>query len=148
MTRWCSEPCWLTRSLLQTQGCISFDSRRQAGDTVILFSCGGRADGGMSFAIFTCMKFVALTALQRVKRMGTSCSRSLDRPALRLRQGTRTTRRAFSPETASWTRARAPPMALSCFPSLSERAFGLSHALGPPCQMWPHVSGVQEERGG
>lgn len=28
-----------------TQGCISFDSRRQAGDQVTLFSCGGRADG-------------------------------------------------------------------------------------------------------
>ncbi|KAK3334044.1 hypothetical protein B0T19DRAFT_419950 [Cercophora scortea] len=28
-----------------TQGCISQDSRRAAGDTVTLFSCGGRADG-------------------------------------------------------------------------------------------------------
>jgi hypothetical protein len=28
-----------------TQGCLNFDSRRAAGDTVILFSCGGRADG-------------------------------------------------------------------------------------------------------
>ncbi|KAK3356908.1 hypothetical protein B0T25DRAFT_450105 [Lasiosphaeria hispida] len=28
-----------------TQGCISFDGRRDAGDTVTLFSCGGRADG-------------------------------------------------------------------------------------------------------
>lgn len=28
-----------------TQGCISFDGRRQAGDTVTIFSCGGRADG-------------------------------------------------------------------------------------------------------
>ncbi|CAJ2506743.1 Uu.00g079290.m01.CDS01 [Anthostomella pinea] len=27
-------------------GCISFDSRRPAGDTVTIFSCGGRADGG------------------------------------------------------------------------------------------------------
>ncbi|KAI0976327.1 hypothetical protein F4678DRAFT_220732 [Xylaria arbuscula] len=27
-------------------GCISFDGRRQAGDTVTMFSCGGRADGG------------------------------------------------------------------------------------------------------
>ncbi|KAI0912945.1 hypothetical protein F4823DRAFT_622549 [Ustulina deusta] len=27
-------------------GCISFDGRRQAGDTVTIFSCGGRADGG------------------------------------------------------------------------------------------------------
>ncbi|RKU48153.1 hypothetical protein DL546_009314 [Coniochaeta pulveracea] len=29
-----------------TQGCISIDTRRPAGDTVTLFSCGGRADGG------------------------------------------------------------------------------------------------------
>lgn len=28
-----------------TQGCISFDSRREASDQVNLFSCGGRADG-------------------------------------------------------------------------------------------------------
>ncbi|KAI0417032.1 hypothetical protein F5X98DRAFT_166046 [Xylaria grammica] len=27
-------------------GCVSFDGRRQAGDTVTIFSCGGRADGG------------------------------------------------------------------------------------------------------
>lgn len=31
-----------------TQGCISFDPRRQAGDQVTLFSCGGRADGSGS----------------------------------------------------------------------------------------------------
>ncbi|GAP88857.1 putative ricin-type beta-trefoil lectin domain-containing protein [Rosellinia necatrix] len=29
-----------------TNGCISFDGRRQPGDTVTIFSCGGRADGG------------------------------------------------------------------------------------------------------
>ncbi|KAI0392932.1 hypothetical protein F5Y17DRAFT_434360 [Xylariaceae sp. FL0594] len=29
-----------------TNGCLSFDSRRQPGDTVTIFSCGGRADGG------------------------------------------------------------------------------------------------------
>lgn len=29
-----------------TNGCISFDARRPAGDTVTVFSCGGRADGG------------------------------------------------------------------------------------------------------
>ncbi|MCJ1466744.1 hypothetical protein MMC07_005364 [Pseudocyphellaria aurata] len=28
-----------------TQGCLNFDPRRAAGDQVILFSCGGRADG-------------------------------------------------------------------------------------------------------
>ena len=28
-----------------TNGCLSFDPRRAAGDTVILFSCGGRAAG-------------------------------------------------------------------------------------------------------
>lgn len=32
-----------------TNGCLSFDSRRQEGDTVTVFSCGGRADGGMFF---------------------------------------------------------------------------------------------------
>ena len=29
-----------------TQGCMNFDPRRAASDTVIMFSCGGRADGG------------------------------------------------------------------------------------------------------
>lgn len=29
-------------------GCISLDGRRAAGDTVTMFSCGGRADGGKS----------------------------------------------------------------------------------------------------
>ncbi|KAA8563943.1 hypothetical protein EYC84_011946 [Monilinia fructicola] len=29
-----------------THGCLNFDPRRAAGDTVIMFSCGGRADGG------------------------------------------------------------------------------------------------------
>ncbi|KAF7378169.1 hypothetical protein MSAN_00241400 [Mycena sanguinolenta] len=29
-----------------TNGCFNFDPRRAAGDQVILFSCGGRADGG------------------------------------------------------------------------------------------------------
>ncbi|KAL3419261.1 hypothetical protein PVAG01_09483 [Phlyctema vagabunda] len=33
-----------------TQGCLNFDPRRAAGDTVILFSCGGRADGEGSTA--------------------------------------------------------------------------------------------------
>ncbi len=32
--------------LFQTQGCFNFDPRRAAGDQVILFSRGGRADGG------------------------------------------------------------------------------------------------------
>ena len=31
-----------------TQGCMNFDPRRADGDQVILFSCGGRADGGGS----------------------------------------------------------------------------------------------------
>ncbi|KAK4146890.1 uncharacterized protein C8A04DRAFT_9382 [Dichotomopilus funicola] len=38
------KPAALVVSAL-TQGCISFDGRRQPGDTVTLFSCGGRADG-------------------------------------------------------------------------------------------------------
>lgn len=33
----------------QTQGCLNFDPRRASGDTVIMFSCGGRADGGTYF---------------------------------------------------------------------------------------------------
>ncbi|KAL8706787.1 MAG: hypothetical protein Q9201_000213 [Fulgogasparrea decipioides] len=30
---------------VSTVGCLNFDPRRAAGDTVVLFSCGGRADG-------------------------------------------------------------------------------------------------------
>ena len=42
-----SEVQWTVANYVeQTQGCISFDGRRTAGDTVTLFSCGGRADGG------------------------------------------------------------------------------------------------------
>ena len=29
-----------------TQACFNFDPRRPAGNQVLLFSCGGRADGG------------------------------------------------------------------------------------------------------
>ncbi|TVY44302.1 hypothetical protein LOCC1_G005055 [Lachnellula occidentalis] len=29
-----------------TEGCLNFDDRRAAGDQVLMFSCGGRADGG------------------------------------------------------------------------------------------------------
>lgn len=29
-----------------TQACFNFDPRRKAGDQLVLFSCGGRADGG------------------------------------------------------------------------------------------------------
>lgn len=29
-----------------TQACFNFDPRRAAGNRVLLFSCGGRADGG------------------------------------------------------------------------------------------------------
>jgi hypothetical protein len=29
-----------------TNGCLNFDPRRAAGNQVLLFSCGGRADGG------------------------------------------------------------------------------------------------------
>jgi hypothetical protein len=32
-----------------TQACFNFDPRRQPGNQVLLFSCGGRADGGKSF---------------------------------------------------------------------------------------------------
>jgi len=30
---------------LQTNACLNFDDRRAAGNQVLLFSCGGRADG-------------------------------------------------------------------------------------------------------
>jgi hypothetical protein len=29
-----------------TNGCLNFDPRRAAGNQVLMFSCGGRADGG------------------------------------------------------------------------------------------------------
>lgn len=32
-----------------TQACLNFDDRRAAGNQVLLFSCGGRADGGRHF---------------------------------------------------------------------------------------------------
>ena len=32
----------------QTNACFNFDPRRAAGNQVLLFSCGGRADGGTS----------------------------------------------------------------------------------------------------
>ena len=35
----------LILDVAQTEGCLNFDSRRAAGDTVIMFSCGGRGDG-------------------------------------------------------------------------------------------------------
>lgn len=31
-----------------TNACLNFDPRRAAGDQILLFSCGGRADGGQS----------------------------------------------------------------------------------------------------
>ncbi|KAI4151360.1 MAG: hypothetical protein L6R39_002045, partial [Caloplaca ligustica] len=31
--------------VVSTVGCLNFDPRRAAGDQVVLFSCGGRADG-------------------------------------------------------------------------------------------------------
>lgn len=35
-----------------TNGCLNFDPRRAVGDQVIIFSCGGRADGGELHLIF------------------------------------------------------------------------------------------------
>lgn len=37
-----------------TNGCLSFDNRRQQGDTVTVFSCGGRADGGTFSSLVDC----------------------------------------------------------------------------------------------
>lgn len=39
------------------QGCLNFDDRRAAGDTVIMFSCGGRADGESGTATSQLFKF-------------------------------------------------------------------------------------------
>lgn len=36
---------WLL-TMIQTNACLNLDPRRAAGNQVILFSCGGRADGG------------------------------------------------------------------------------------------------------
>ncbi|KAF8217815.1 hypothetical protein K438DRAFT_1556703 [Mycena galopus ATCC 62051] len=35
-----------------TNGCVNFDPRRAAGDQVIMFSCGGRADGSSCFPMY------------------------------------------------------------------------------------------------
>ncbi|TFK80260.1 hypothetical protein K466DRAFT_667761 [Polyporus arcularius HHB13444] len=37
-----------------TNACLNFDPRRAAGNQVLLFSCGGRADGGASRPLSTC----------------------------------------------------------------------------------------------
>lgn len=42
-----------------TQGCLNFDPRRAPGDRVILFSCGGRADGGGQVTDSQLFKFTA-----------------------------------------------------------------------------------------
>jgi len=46
-----------------TNACLNFDPRRAAGNTVILFSCGGRADGGKSLP-------TPLTTSQMLMSMG------------------------------------------------------------------------------
>ncbi|KAB5557854.1 hypothetical protein GE09DRAFT_90297 [Coniochaeta sp. 2T2.1] len=44
------------------QGCISFDGRRPAGDTVTMFSCGGRADGGGETTAGQLMPFIGASS--------------------------------------------------------------------------------------
>lgn len=48
----------------QTNGCVNFDDRRAAGDTVIIFSCGGRADGGNKWSSITFAHCMMLTHLR------------------------------------------------------------------------------------
>ncbi|KAI4246121.1 MAG: hypothetical protein L6R40_002073 [Gallowayella cf. fulva] len=59
----------------ETQGCLNFDPRRAAGDQVILFSCGGRADGE---GIETDSQIFSFTAGQtsfplKLKKDGETC---------------------------------------------------------------------------
>lgn len=59
-----------------TQGCLNFDPRRAAGDTVILFSCGGRADGGGAVTnsqLFTYVNNETTLPLQPENESGTIC---------------------------------------------------------------------------
>jgi len=45
-----------------TQGCFNFDPRRQPGDQVNIFSCGGRADGGGAVTNSQLFNFTEVTA--------------------------------------------------------------------------------------
>ena len=60
-------------SNFQTQGCLNFDPRRAAGDQVILFSCGGRADGGESaFGVIELILMCPKMAKKRIHRSSLS----------------------------------------------------------------------------
>ncbi|KAJ7172167.1 hypothetical protein C8R46DRAFT_947085 [Mycena filopes] len=57
-----------------TQGCLNFDPRRAAGNQVLLFSCGGRADGGGSVTnsqLFTFPTATTTTPLAPINQAGT-----------------------------------------------------------------------------
>ncbi|KAJ7037998.1 hypothetical protein C8F04DRAFT_1256506 [Mycena alexandri] len=59
---------------MQTQGCLNFDPRRAAGDQVILFSCGGRADGGGTVTnsqLFTFPNVTSTTPIAPINQAGT-----------------------------------------------------------------------------
>ncbi|KAJ7885097.1 hypothetical protein B0H14DRAFT_2338844, partial [Mycena olivaceomarginata] len=49
ITAWCPQQLLQGQALIVsslTNACLNFDPRRAAGNQVLLFSCGGRADGG------------------------------------------------------------------------------------------------------
>ncbi|KAJ7074126.1 hypothetical protein C8F01DRAFT_9097 [Mycena amicta] len=57
-----------------TQGCLNFDPRRAAGNQVLLFSCGGRADGGGAVTnsqLFTFSGKLAGIPLEPINQAGT-----------------------------------------------------------------------------
>jgi len=57
-----------------TQGCLNFDPRRAVGNQVILFSCGGRADGGGSVTnsqLFTFPNVTSTTPIAPINQAGT-----------------------------------------------------------------------------
>ncbi|KAJ7292676.1 hypothetical protein C8J57DRAFT_1042258 [Mycena rebaudengoi] len=57
-----------------TQGCLNFDERRAPGNQLVLFSCGGRADGGGAVTnsqLFTFKDASAPLALAPINAVGT-----------------------------------------------------------------------------
>ena len=88
-----------------TNGCISFDNRRQEGDTVTIFSCGGRAAGGKFFSPVPAhsqekSKDLTIT-FQRVKPIMRSYIRSPRMTFQRLRAKCLTLSWSRSPATSS-----------------------------------------------
>jgi hypothetical protein len=62
-------------------GCVNLDLRRAVGDQVIMFSCGGRADGDSTTTSSQLFPFTAGTtsmALAPVSEAGATCLVSLN----------------------------------------------------------------------